>query len=215
MVYIRSTGTCLFLLVFLVGCSDSPVAPSASVVVHDTLNVPGGTSNTAYYESMRSGPSDNQVFDDFVSEKEVTIRTLAWQGGYSPDKPVATSFYIAFFEDSGFGSPRVAMLEASTGWRPRGLSQATYPLDRVNEQRDVEIPCGGSIQRCGLYNYSVTLNPPFTADEGVRYWVLIQADVPFAAAGSWGWRRGMPDNSRAETSIAGAWFPWDLAFSLR
>jgi hypothetical protein len=46
------------LLPFVSACSKgaerTPVAPSASVVVHDTLNAAGGTSNAEFYDAMRS-----------------------------------------------------------------------------------------------------------------------------------------------------------------
>jgi hypothetical protein len=191
----------------------SPVAPSP-VVVHDALNAPGGASSTEFYEAMRSGGADRQFYDDFVSPTTVTIRTVAWQGGYSPARPAATSFFIAFIADAGNGHPRKEPDDANSG-RPRSLSSATYLLSQVNESLDVTFPCVNSNQQCGLYNYSVTLASPFTASAGVRYWLTIQADVPFPAPASWGWRRGTPQNLRSSSNIAGATHLFDFAFALR
>ena len=202
----------LALVVFVTACSDSPTAPSAPVV-HDTLNAAGGRSNMEFYQSERSGPTDRQLYDDFVSSTAATIRTVAWQGGYSPSTPVATSFFLAFIADNG-GFPRMEA-DVNNPGRSNALYSATYAASQVSERLDAVLPCTNSNQQCGLYNDSVTLMRPFTVVAGTRYWLLIQADVPFGAPGSWGWRRGTPDNQRGGTNIAGTTLSFDLAFSLR
>lgn len=213
----RLAWSSLLLGAFVGACSDKSTitGPSVEIPVHNTLNEAGGRSNTLYYASETSGPRDDRVYDDFVSPTATTIRTVKWQGGYSPNKPAATSFTIAFFPDNGAGFPKVYELDRAGNPRSAELYRATYSVDQVNEQLDAVIPCTWTeIQQCGLYTYSLTLTPPFSASGGVRYWMLIQADVPFGGSGSWGWRRGTPDDNRAGTSIANAYFVWDLAFSL-
>ncbi len=145
-------------------CSDTStiMGPSAVIPVHNTLNEAGRISNIAYYPSETSGSRGDRVFDDFVSPTAATIRTVEWQGGYSPNKPVATSFSIAFFPDNGAGFPKVWERDRDNNSRSAELYRATYSVDQVNERLDAVIRCGwSSIQQCGLYTYSLTLTPPF------------------------------------------------------
>lgn len=78
----RLAYNCLLLGVFVGACSDKPtiLGPTPQVPVHNTLNEPGGLSNTASYASETSGPRDDRVFDDFVSPAATTIRSVEWQG---------------------------------------------------------------------------------------------------------------------------------------
>lgn len=190
-----------------------PPEPPA-VVVHDTMNAPGGASNTEFFQTMRPGGGDRQYYDDFISQTAATIRTVTWQGGYAPSTPAATSFYVAFIADDGSGFPRLEPDAGNTG-RARALYSATFPVGQTNERLDAVVPCTNDNRQCGLYTYSVTLATPFAAAAGVRYWFCVQADVPASSDVSWGWRRGTPDNQRSRSNIAGVTHSWDLAFSLR
>ena len=218
----KLVGVIVMVLVGLVAaCSKrddadpvAPAAPTPLTPVHDTLNPPGGISNTDFYEAMRSGGADRMFTDDFVSPTTIVIRTVMWQGGYQPSASVATSFYVSIGVDNGSGFPRAEPNPGNTG-RPIGVYNATYPVSQVQETVDAVVPCPNSNRQCGLYNYTLMLTTPFTASAGVRYWLTIQADVPFPSPGSWGWRRGTPHNQRSLSNIAGATHPFDFAFALR
>jgi hypothetical protein len=67
-----------------------------------------------------------------------------------------------------------------------------------------------------LYAYTLTLNAPFVAAAGVRYWFSVQAITPDFGI-FWGWRNGTASNNRSiQITDAGATnvFITDRAFSL-
>jgi hypothetical protein len=211
-------GFCFGVVALVAACggNGSPVQPSSSaaLVIHNTLNASGATSNADGAASERSGGFDRQTFDDFVSPATASIRTIRWQGIRAVAQPV-TSFFIAFVADNGNGFPLQQPDEANTG-RPRAMYIVTAPVTVTNERVDITLTCANSPQQqCGLYDYSLTLTQPFAANAGVRYWLLIQAETPSTAFAGWQWRRGTPDNQRAGTNIANTIHNFDLAFALQ
>jgi hypothetical protein len=221
----------IVVLALAVACSDddgspggfaTPVAPSSTrvptsptMVLHDTLNPSGGTSNTEFFATQRGGRLDRQTYDDFVSPTSGAIRTIAWQGIYLPPTPMATSFYVSIIPDFGNGIPNLDFGVNNNSGRPTGLYFATFPVAQVDERPDTVGLCltPRDNERCGFYDYSVTLTTPLIVNAGLRYWFFVQADVPFDSLVAWGWRRGTPDNQRAVSNLG--FFAYDLAFSVR
>jgi tRNA A-37 threonylcarbamoyl transferase component Bud32 len=170
--------------------------------------------------SMRTPANDGTtVFDDFVWTSAMPITRVAWQGMYCavvPDaeapSPTATAFRVGFHPDHDGPD------------RANPLQSGVYPIGRVGETRvaTVQAFCGNTRTGWGLYDYAVTLDRPFAAAAGVRYWLSIQAEVGDLQAGNpafvyWGWR-GMfqRDNPSIAIDPSGRRqdFPMDRAFRL-
>jgi hypothetical protein len=154
------------------------------------------------------------VYDDFETPTPYTIRTIAWQGIHGIGRAPAR-FYVSFIADNGRGFPLLQPDLANSG-RPRALYATTFSIDQVNERLDMTKACEyRPLEQCGLYDYFVTLTPPFTTASNTRYWLLIQAESPFDSPSSWVWRKGRPDNGFSTSTIANVTFSWDFAFALR
>jgi len=192
---------------------QAPPAPVSTEPLHDTLNTDASTAGLNATSSELSGAYDQHVFDDFVSPRAATIRTVAWQGTRPTTRPPA-KFFVAFVADAG-GFPLRQQIDPATG-RVRALAWGIYSLDETNERLGTTQACGYTPpEQCGWYDYSVTLPVPFATVAGQRYWLLIQAESPGASMSGWAWRRGQPDNALSVSSIAGLTMPWDHAFALR
>jgi hypothetical protein len=120
------------------------------------------------------------IFDDVVPTEAATIIRVTWQGIYCAEvlnRPApaatATDFEIGFYPDSG-NSPN----------RNSPLQTTVYPVARVAETRgpDRVLSCGTTQTGWSFYDYSVTLDTPFQVAAGVRYWISIQARVPYLQA---------------------------------
>jgi hypothetical protein len=181
------------------------------IVIHDTMNGAGAVSGVECWASLVN-PLGYRIYDDFVSTTSGTIRTVSWQGTYCPSPPIATQFVLTFVPDSGSANLHP---DVETGRTPPLYSE-TFSKAQVNEKLDATGSCSSTPQQqCAVYSYSATLTTPFTVAAGVRYWLMVQADVP-AQSGTWGWRRGTADNGRAFSSLGGELFLlFDLAFSLK
>ena len=62
--------------------------------------------------------------------------------------------------------------------------------------------CGAISTGWSFYDYSLTLDTPFQAAANVRYWISIQARVPYLQTNNndfifWGWRNGVQNNARS------------------
>jgi hypothetical protein len=191
----------------------APAAPVSDEPLHDTLNTAASAAGPNATSSELSGAYDQHVFDDFVSPRTATIRTVAWQGT-RPTTRRPTKFFVAFVADAG-GFPLRLQSDPVTG-RVRALAWASYAIDDVNERLGTTQACGYTPpEQCGSYDYSVTLPAPFATVAGARYWLLIQAESPASVMSGWAWRRGQQDNTFSVSSIAGLTMPWDHAFALR
>jgi hypothetical protein len=199
----------------------TPIVPTPVVelplVLHDTLNPPGGAANIQLpISSLRSGLNETWAIDDFVIAANTAVRIVRWQGIYSPVRPTgATRFHVAFLPDNGSGTAPSPEIDPATR-RGVAIYRGEFPIDQVNERLDVVVPCPNSQLQCSLYDYSVTLPTPLPITQGVRYWLVIQAEAPFNSNAliTWGWRRGEPDNQRSRSHIANATLPFDFAFAL-
>lgn len=172
-------------------------------MVHDTLNPAGATVNLDGVSSEHWMGTDQKVYDDFITTKADTIRSIAWQGirrtAVAPPR-----FNLEILSDSGVTGVGV-------------LYEVTYRGDQVNERLDGTQACSNSPQQqCGLYSYSVALATPFTTTGTTRYWLMLQAESVLESSPSgWSWRKGTPDNGFSKSTIANTIFPWDFAFAIR
>jgi hypothetical protein len=209
----------------LVGCGGSkPTEPTPTPTptpVHTTVNPTGSATNLDARTSMKTpANSGTFMYDDFTSPTATTITRVNWQGIYCAEvlnRPApaatATDFEIGFYPDSG-----------NLPVKNSPIQFTVYPLSQVAETRGTDrvLPCGGISTGWSFYDYSVALNPPFQAAAGVRYWLSIQARVPYLQANNpdfifWGWRNGVQSNGRSiqinPQNIVTEW-PLDRAYSL-
>ena len=200
-----------------------PNAAPASVVslVHNTLNAPDTRSPLDVANSWMGDyfPGFTSLrpwaWDDFTSATAVTVRTVAWQGGYctskspllppsaGPPRSTATRFQVWFVRDVN-GRPESfnymsEIILASADAHER------FMFDSVRSDAD-----------CAYYDYTAVLPTPFPVTAGTRYWFMIRADIGSGPA-PWGWRVGQKDNSvSAVGALNGgiATVSRDLAFAL-
>ncbi|HVZ49216.1 MAG TPA: hypothetical protein VG916_10565 [Gemmatimonadaceae bacterium] len=161
------------------GCKkkSSPVAPTPQPEkLVNTNNPPTSPANMDARTSMRTPENSGTItFDDFVSTDGVVITGLTWQGIYCkvvadapPSSPVATGFQIGFYPDAANNPNNVAPIVSTV-----------YPIARVAETLEQTLTgiCTPVSTSIAAYKYHVTLDTPFTAAPGVRYWLGIQAQV--------------------------------------
>lgn len=222
-------STCLMLTIVTAalagaGCKkkSSPVAPTPQPEkLVNTNNPATSAANMDARTSMRTPENSGTItFDDFVSTDGVVITGLTWQGIYCkvvenapPSLPVATGFQIGFYPDAGNNPNNVAPIVSTV-----------YPIARVAETLEQTLTgiCAPVSTSITAYKYHVTLDTPFTAAPGVRYWLGIQAQVNEVQAGNpdfvfWGWRSGLSYNNRSvQINAAGSRteYPTDRAFSI-
>lgn len=186
------------------GCKkkSSPVAPTPQPEkLVNTNNAPASPANWEARTSMRTPANSGwTMYDDFVSTEGAVITRVTWQGIYCaevlnapPPAPTATGFRVGFYSDAGTNPNPSAPLQSTV-----------YPISRVAETIDLSPVgnCGTTPTGIALYKYTVTLDAPFTASPGVRYWLGIQAQVDYLQANNpnfvyWGWRNGVVNNNRS------------------
>lgn len=220
---LRAALKTVVVVVLMAACGGSPTPttptplPEPPSVLHDTLNLPGGTSNIQLpVSSLRSGLNETWAIDDFVSPATTAVRTIKWQGIYSPLRQAGASrFHLGFLPDNGSGTAPSHEIDPATR-QGVAVYRGIFSLNEVNERLDVVVRCPNSTLQCGLYDYSVTLPTPLPVTQGVRYWLVIQAEAPFNfnAPIQWGWRQGLPDIGRSRSHIANATLLLDFAFAL-
>ncbi len=198
------------------GAAGGPT-PAPVTTAFDTtqpLGSPLGNAQTSQLPA--SSGVGARVYDDFTLSTPRAITQVQWQGiycvqtvGAPAPAPTATSFHVAFYPDAG-NAPNTSTV----------LAGGTYPVASVAQTLLTTYTAG----QCGpasptswpMYNYAVTLNAPFSAQPGVRYWFSVQANTPTQST-YWGWHSGRPSNNRSIQVLAtGAnnVFTTDRAFSL-
>lgn len=187
--------TAMMFTISACGSSD-PAQPEPNPPGQSTLVPP---SSSGFVEARTSqivtnGGAPIQVFDDFVFDRDGTIRTVRWQGIYcvqqanaSAPSPTASSFTMSFFNDAS-GRPNTAA----------PLQTSTYTVAQTGqtfEKNVAGLNCGTEVNTTwAFYTYSVTLPTPFTAEAGRTYWVSVQATTPSYDV-YWGWRDGTVYNN--------------------
>ncbi|MBK9239077.1 MAG: hypothetical protein IPL75_02185 [Acidobacteria bacterium] len=183
--------------------SSSPTTPTPPppAPVFTTANPTGSTANLDARTSMKTpANSGTFMFDDFVSTEAATITKITWQGIYCAEvlnraapAATATDFEVGFYPDSGNNPNRNSPIQLTV-----------YPVARVAETRGTDrvLNCGAISTGWSFYDYSLTLDTPFQAAANVRYWISIQARVPYLQANNndfifWGWRNGVQNNARS------------------
>ena len=181
--------------------SPTTPTPTPPPEVFTTANPTGSATNLDARTSMKTpANSGTFMFDDFVSTTAATITRVTWQGIYCAEvlnrpapSPTATDFEVGFYPDNNNNPNRTSPIQATV-----------YPLARVAETRgpDRVLNCGGISTGWSFFDYAVTLDTPFQAAAGVRYWISIQARVPYLQANNndfifWGWRNGVQNNGRS------------------
>jgi hypothetical protein len=190
-------------------------APAQPPIFDSTLPSGSIAANAHTSQTITSGAS-TKTFDDFTLGTGRTIRRVQWQGIYcvptvvaSAPAPTASSFTVSIYGDAN-NLPDQAKV----------LATGNYAIGRVSEIYDSTIPnatCGAATPTAvPIYAYDVTLNTPFVAAPGVRYWLSVSAHTPDFTV-FWGWRSGTATNGRSiqigATGVPNV-FTTDRAFSL-
>jgi hypothetical protein len=197
------------------GAAGGPT-PAPVTTAFDTTQPLGGPLGNAQTSQLPGVGTGARVYDDFTLTTPRIITQVQWQGiycvttvGAPAPPPTATSFHVAFYPDAG-NTPNTSA----------ALVGATYPVGSVTQTLLTTYPAGvcgaASPTSWPMYNYTVTLNTPFSAQPGVRYWFSVQANTPNLTT-YWGWHSGRPSNNRSVQILAtGATnvFTTDRAFSL-
>lgn len=128
------------------------------------------------------------VADDFVLAETTEIAGFTWWGGYDNTPTVSDSFLITLYADSG-GQP--------------GSLEPAFVV-----QRTTRTPTGDFVS-LGIYSeylYNATLETPFQAQAGVRYWLSIANPMP--AGETWQWELSSSSPSvGAQRFYDGTWHP--------
>jgi hypothetical protein len=133
-------------------------APSAKGVVWD---------NDLTYENLLACQLDptygelGSDADDFELTSTADIGQVHWIGGYWNGNPGAMGMQITIYADTGSGPGAVV-------WGP-----TTYTYGELNEQF-VE-----QVSTSYYYSYDAILDPAFTAQGGVKYWIGFQGQLTF------------------------------------
>jgi hypothetical protein len=220
--------------VLIAACNDTasrtPTSPSEVVAfIHNTMNAPDNrvSSRVTYsylapFQPGFTGFVARRAFDDFTSAETTAIRTVSWQGGYCrgglpgqgpvppPAAPSSIRFQVGLYPDDNgrpneFGPLYEVMLTPS-----EAHEQLTFDTGPTEGGCSVEAP------NASYYDYSAVLPTPLPVTAGVRYWLMVRADIGDSAV-PWGWRIGTQDNNYSALSgPLGALLtaPVDLAFSL-
>lgn len=140
---------------------------SGPIIYNNGANV--GTAVASQYAA--NYPFNAQTADDFILLQSVSIADVHWWGGFWSGGPVnPCGFNIYIYADDGTGN-------APTGGglsNPETTALASYSFPGVTGTLD-----GGD------YEYEVDLSPPFSASAGVKYWLVIQADLDFPPQYGW------------------------------
>ena len=228
---VRVTVVCVSVLI--AACNDRTATSPSEVVafVHNTMNAPDNRVSrrvTYSYEAPfvpgSTGYVAHRAFDDFTSAETTAIRTVSWQGGYCrgglagqgpvppPATPSSRGFEVGLYSDDNgrpnqFGTLYKFMLSPSEAHEQ--FTVDTGPTSGA---------CGVEAPNASYYDYSAVLPTPFPVTAGVRYWLMVRADVigdsPIPV---WGWRIGTQDNNTSALLGPGGAVLTDrvdLAFSL-
>ena len=154
-----------------------------------------------------------------------SIRTVSWQGGYCggrPDlgsvpPPTATSrfFRIAFFRDDN-GSPYALGVAGGSALYEITVTPADAHERFAFDTGSTTGGCAREAPNASYYDYFAVLPIPFPVTAGIRYWLIVRADMR-ETGGTWGWRTGTHDNNHSKLLgplSALITTPVDLAFSL-
>ena len=202
---------------FALSACGSETDPDPDPPTISTIVPPASTgyveARTSQIVTDGSGPS--QVFDDFTFDENVTISEVGWQGiycvqtpGSAAPAPTASSFTVSFYPDQA-GRPNLAA--------PAHTS--TYSVAQAGQTFEKNVSglnCGTAANTTWpFYRYEVSLNTPFAATAGTKYWLSIQATTPSYAV-YFGWRDGTAYNNLSLQLFDGTYTTYniDRAYSL-
>lgn len=191
--------------------NNSPTTYLTTLVTANS-SVPLGTRTS---QAPTNGQPAGPAFDDFTLISNGSIKTVSWQGTYctqtsgaAAPSPTASNFVISIYPDAS-GRPNIA----------GRLQTATFTAAQAGERLESTVPglaCGPSTNTTfGLYTYSATLSPAFTAAAGTKYWISIVATTPSYDV-IWGWRDGSSANNLSLQSFSGTYtqLTIDRAYSI-
>jgi tRNA A-37 threonylcarbamoyl transferase component Bud32 len=168
--------------------------PIAAEAKEPIWPIPPGGQDAQTSLRILSLPTGSTVYDDFVMKVRTAVAVIRWTGIYCQGDKVTTE------PAKGGATAFVVAIHADAGGRPRGdrsLWSATYPIERLSETY-----AGMRMARCGLpvptaysyHRYTATLDSPFVAEAGTRYWLSVQAQVARPRTDPdfvfWGWLSG-------------------------
>jgi len=128
--------------------------------------------------------------DDFQLAQDTLICSLSWWGGYTPPQPDSDEFSVLLYSDNN-GQPGTILSGFTIG-----------PIDKVTTGDFVNGP-----DFYPEYLYSATLNEPFLAQAGVRYWLSI--DNP--PGNSWLWEASDSNLSPGSLRSSDGGVTWDTS----
>lgn len=169
-------------------------AEADSVLFSQTATAPGG------YASQKGPNIDYLAADNFTLHTGAYITGVQWQGAFSSQPPSQITQFVVSFWSNNNGLP--------------GSILTTYTIVGNAGQTLV-----GSSNGFLEYDYSIVLSNPFTAHNGVTYWISVQPTTNFPAQPQWYWRadEGVGTGFSAHSGSGGLTFQkgaGDLAFTL-
>lgn len=139
------------------------------------LNEDGGWALASQFAA--DYPFHAETADDFACSDGRPIVAIEWWGAYwNPGAPpYAASFIVRFYaNDAGSRFPRPGEL---------------LHVQECTDYSEELIP-----EQAWWYRYYCELEEPFLQEEGVIYWVSVQAVYPWYEGGQWGWGECVPED---------------------
>ncbi len=171
----------------------------AQVLFERTPYSPAGLAPSSWWEPDDSD-WDNTSWDDFTLPNGGTVTEVRWRGGYSAGTANLTGFVIGFWPSIDAGS-QPDLLATPVEHGVRGVAGQTY---------------AGTFNGIAMYDYSMTIDPGFVAEPGVKYWIQIEGSMDYIP--NWGLAWGYGGNQSHFRWVRGAHryyhFPHDLVFTL-
>lgn len=130
------------------------------------------TSALGGYASQQSPNTNYLAADNFTLHTGAFITGVQWQGSFSSQPPSAITQFVVTFWSNSNGLP--------------GSILQTFTFPGNAGQTFVQSDQAGFL----LYDYAVLLPNPFTAHNGVTYWISIRPTTDFPAQPQWYWREG-------------------------
>jgi hypothetical protein len=162
---------------------------------------PAGLATSCWWEPDDSD-YDIHCWDSFILPSGGTIEEVRWRGGYEYGGQYGkvTGFVIGFYPSNSYGGEPDILAEP-VEYGVRGLAGERYV---------------GTFNGIQMFEYSMTIDPGFVAEPGVKYWIKIlgsKTNIP-----DWGIAWGTGGNGAHFRWIRGYHqyfsYPHDLAFTL-
>jgi hypothetical protein len=169
----------------------------ADVLYTQPTNFPAGSVYASQNDTSPGGVgSFSVVYDDFTLATDANLSSVSWQGGYFNPGQLGN---IAAFKIN---------LYSNNVNTPGALLASFTIAGNANES------LVGNSFFGPVYNYQASLAGGFAVTAGTRYWIGIQAEMPFPP--QWGWHTGTGGNGIAAQDFFGtrSGLQEDMAYTL-